>query len=107
MAFLLGTAFVKFYVALSNFPIISQALNFYCKLHVYVLNSRISSSWGHGLVCDLRLLTFTCLPINTYCKFANFHENFIFVNNVKKHAFYIKNLRLMHDLPTSVNDREI
>ena len=33
--------------------------------------------------------------------------NFIFANSVKRHIFHVQNLRLGHDLPTSVNDRMI
>ena len=34
-------------------------------------------------------------------------ENFIFVNNIKRHLCNVKNLLLGHDLPISVNDRVI
>ena len=37
----------------------------------------------------------------TYCKFGNFHENFIFANSVKRHIIHVRNSRLWHDLPTS------
>ena len=43
----------------------------------------------------------------TYCKFGNFHENFIFENGHKIHICDIKKSRLWHDLPISVNDRVI
>ena len=36
-----------------------------------------------------------------------FRENFIYVNNIKRPIFHIKNLRLGYNLPTSVNDRVI
>ena len=42
-----------------------------------------------------------------YYKFGNFRENFIFVNSIKRHICDIKNSRLGHDLPISVNDRMI
>ena len=42
-----------------------------------------------------------------YCKFGNFHENFIFTNCVKRHICHVKNPRLGHDLSTPVNDRVI
>ena len=42
-----------------------------------------------------------------YCKFGNFRENFIFANSVKRHICDVKNSRLRHDIPISVNDRVI
>ena len=33
--------------------------------------------------------------------------NFVFGNSAKRHIWHIQNPRLRHDLPTSVNDREI
>ena len=42
-----------------------------------------------------------------YCKFGNFGENFIFANSVISHICDVKNSRLGHDLPFSVNDRMI
>ena len=45
--------------------------------------------------------------MKNYCKFENFHENFIFANSVKIHICNINNLRLGQDLPISVNDRVI
>ena len=42
-----------------------------------------------------------------YCKFGNFCENYIFANCVKRHICHVKNSRLRHDLPTSVNGRVI
>ena len=39
------------------------------------------------------------------CKFGNFCENVIFANSVIRHICHVKNSRLGHDLPTSVNDR--
>ena len=41
-----------------------------------------------------------------YCKFGNFRENIIFANSVKRHICDVKNLRLRHDLPISVNDTD-
>ena len=38
---------------------------------------------------------------------ANFHENFIFANSVKRHICDAKNSGLGHDFPLSVNDRVI
>ena len=37
-------------------------------------------------------------------KFGTFRENFIFMKSVKRHIYDVKNSRLGHDLPTSVND---
>ena len=42
-----------------------------------------------------------------YCKSENFRENFIFANSVKRHICDIKNLRLWHSFPRSVNGRVI
>ena len=42
-----------------------------------------------------------------YCKFGNFHDNFIFANCIKRHSCDVKNLPLGHDLPSSVNDKMI
>ena len=42
-----------------------------------------------------------------YCKFGNFREHFIFANSVKRDICHIKNSRLGHDIPTSVNDSDI
>ena len=39
--------------------------------------------------------------------FGNFCGHFIFANSVKRHICDVKNSRLGHDLPTSVNDRVI
>ena len=39
-----------------------------------------------------------------YCKFGNFHENFIFANSAKRHIWDVQTSRLRHDLPISVND---
>ena len=36
-----------------------------------------------------------------------FRENFIFANSVKGHIVTVRNSRLRHDLPISVNDRVI
>ena len=46
-----------------------------------------------------------CLPKYSfkYCKFGHFSENFIFANSVKRHICDIKNSRLRHDLPPSIN----
>ena len=41
------------------------------------------------------------------CKYGNFRENFIFANSFKRHICDVKNSRLGHDLPISVNDRVI
>ena len=49
------------------------------------------------------LLSLRCLFI-VYCKFENFQENFIFPKSVKRHICDVKNSRLRHDLPISVND---
>ena len=42
-----------------------------------------------------------------YCKFGNFREHFIFANSAKRHICDVKESRLWHDLPISVNDRMI
>ena len=39
-----------------------------------------------------------------YCKFGNFCENIVFAKSVKRHICNVKNWRLGHDLPTSVNN---
>ena len=58
--------------------------------------------WPHSE----ELLSLRCLII-VYCKFRNFRENFIFANSVKRDICDIKNSRLRHDLPISVNDEVI
>ena len=45
--------------------------------------------------------------IHRYCKFGNFHENFIFANSMKIHICDIKYSRLGHDLPLPYNNRVI
>ena len=47
------------------------------------------------------------LLLSEYCKFGNFHENFIFTNSVIRHICDVLNFELGHDLPISVNDRMI
>ena len=42
-----------------------------------------------------------------YCKVGIFREIVIFVNCVKRHICEVKNSRLGHDLPISVNDKVI
>ena len=42
-----------------------------------------------------------------YCKFGNFCENFNYANSIKRHICDVKNSRLGHDLPSSVNYRMI
>ena len=42
-----------------------------------------------------------------YCKSGNFRENIIFANSGKRHICDVKNSRLGHGLPISVNDRVI
>ena len=43
-----------------------------------------------------------------YCKFGNFHKNFIFTNySIKRHIGDVKNSQLRQDLPISTNDRVI
>ena len=42
-----------------------------------------------------------------YCRLGNFCKKFIFANSIKRHISDVKNLRLMQDLPISVNDRVI
>ena len=42
-----------------------------------------------------------------YCRFGNFHKNFIFANSIKRHNSDVKNSRLRQDLPISINDRVI
>ena len=44
---------------------------------------------------------------DSYCKSGNFDENFISAKCVKRHICEVKNSRLWHDLPISVNDRVI
>ena len=43
--------------------------------------------------------------IDAYCKFGNV-DNFIFANSVKRKICLIRNSRIGHDLPTSVNDSD-
>ena len=65
-------------------------------------------------------MTTTSIPYVTYCKFmfinvkiilyiGKFCENLIFPNNIKRHIYIcdVKNSRLGHDTPISVNDRVI
>ena len=42
-----------------------------------------------------------------YCRFGNFCKNFIFTKCIKRHISDVKNSRLRHDLPISINDRVI
>ena len=42
-----------------------------------------------------------------YCKSRNFRENYNFAYNVKRQVWDVKNPRMVHDLPTSVNGRVI
>ena len=42
-----------------------------------------------------------------HCKFGNFRENFNFANSVKRQICDVKISRPGHDLPISVNDRNI
>ena len=57
---------------------------------------------------ELKILYLTLFnTFSLYWIFRNFLENFIFVKNVKRHVCDVKDLRLVHDLPTSVNGRVI
>ena len=42
-----------------------------------------------------------------YCRFGNFHKNFIFANSIKRHNSDVKNSRLRQDLHLSINERVI
>ena len=42
-----------------------------------------------------------------YCRFENFLENFIFVNNVKRLISDVKNSQLRQDLPISIYDKVV
>ena len=42
-----------------------------------------------------------------YCRFGNFHENFIFTYCIKRHISDVKTSRLRQDLPILINDRVI
>ena len=42
-----------------------------------------------------------------YCRFGNFHENFIFANSIKRHISDVENSRLRQGLSLSINDRVI
>ena len=46
-----------------------------------------------------------CVCSFVKCKFGNFREYFIFANSVEIHTCGVKNSRLGHDVPISVNDR--
>ena len=74
--------------------------------------------WSRNKKNNFQLCTFILRPVaaaalktitvySDYCIFRNFGENFIFANSVKIHICDVKNSRLRHDLPTSVNDRVI
>ena len=47
------------------------------------------------------------VSIFIYCKFGNFHDNFISGNSFKRHICHVKNLGIWYDLPTSTNKRVI
>ena len=44
--------------------------------------------------------------LGVYCRFGNFRKNFIFPNSIR-YISDVKNSRLRHDLPISINDRVI
>ena len=48
-----------------------------------------------------------CMHTSAYCKFGNFRENFSIAKSVNRHAYDVKKLLTVHDLPISVNDRVI
>ena len=62
-------------------------------------------TFSEDCFCLSKLCRPHCLP--KYCKSGNFCKNFIFANSVKRHICDVKNSRLEHDLPISVNNRVI
>ena len=91
---LTSTSFCNFAKSLSlaSGPILILAPSVKKSLSLYV---------GKSLACH-KYTTF--IQISKYYKFRNVRENFIFANSFKRHICDITNLRLGHDLPTSVPD---
>ena len=56
---------------------------------------------------DLNFVSILNCKFGKFCKFGNFHENFISSENIKRHVCNVKILGLEHDLPTSVIGRVI
>ena len=83
------------------FLLINKLISYPTKPHPYKTNK-----------CDEKG-TYVCLlsrrfqPFACYCRFANFRENFIFANSIKRHISDVKNSRLRQDLPMSINERVI
>ena len=55
---------------------------------------------------NIKVVAFT-VSEKSHNKLTYFRENFIFENSVKRHICHVKNSRLGHDLPTSVDYRVI
>ena len=72
----------------------------------------ISLHEGISNIQNLHMLLISLLSDNQKahlgitCKFGNFRENFIFANSDKIHICDVKNSRVEHDLPVSVNDSD-
>ena len=54
-----------------------------------------------------QLLGMFAKVIIRFCKIVNFGVHFIFSNSVKRHICHVKNSRVGHDLPKSINDKFI
>ena len=77
-------------------------------LEFYISQLNYEMEMGRESTLEMMATFFSSFPqVTDYCNFGNFWENFIFVNSVKRHICDIKNLRLWHDLPISINDRMI
>ena len=59
--------------------------------HVYSLSKATSSLFLSEIIAK-------------YFRFGNFRDNFIFAKCVRRHICHVKNKRLGHDLPSSVNE---
>ena len=83
------------------------SLTFYLFFATCLINSI-----KHEHSCKILYLIHLKLKIDQcpkcYCiKLGNFRENFIFTNSIKRHIWDVRNSRLGHDIPISVNDRVI
>ena len=94
---------------------VKQGLN--VRLTISILLSPLSPEWlycieflpiGVGTACILSVILQDIVGRwKHYCKFGNFHENFIVTNSAKRHICDVKNSPPGHDLPISVNNRVI
>ena len=72
-------------------------------MKVLVLAKLVNTLISSAIVCSK-----VCIKESpVYCKVGNFCENFIFANSIKRRICDVKNARLDHDLPSSVNDRMV